>query len=92
MLNTAITEMVKRRKMSSCKKCSGGPMSVHILSNGICKGCNEEMAWKNGDREARKQANRARRMAMYEKAQKAVNKKWKDKYGDDSIEQVLGYK
>lgn len=47
---------------------------------------------ENGDREARKQANRARRMAMYEKAQKAVNKKWKDKYGDDSIEQVLGYK
>jgi hypothetical protein len=92
MPNTAITEMVKRRKMSSCKKCRAGAMRVHILSNGFCQECNEEMAWKNGDREARKQANRARRMAMYEKGKKIIEKKWKDKYGDDDPETVLGYK
>ena len=92
MPNTAITEMVKRRKMSSCKKCRAGAMRVHILSNGFCQECNEEMAWKNGDREARRQANRARRMAMYEKGKKIVEKKWKEKYGDDTVEQVLGYK
>ena len=78
--------------MSSCKKCRAGAMRVHILSNGFCQECNEEMAWKNGDREARRQANRARRMAMYEKGKKIVEKKWKEKYGDDTVEQVLGYK
>ncbi len=92
MLSTAITEMVKRRKMSSCKKCRAGALRVHILSNGICQECNEEMAWKNGDREARRQANRARRMKVYEQSKKYIRQKWKEKYGDDDPETVLGYK
>jgi len=92
MPNTAITEMGKRRKMSSCKKCRAGAMRVHILSNGFCQECNESMAWKNGDREARKQANKARRIAMYEKGKEYIKKKWKDKYGEDDPETVLGYK
>ncbi len=92
MLSTAITEMVKRRKMSSCKKCRAGALRVHILSNGFCQECNEEMAWKNGDREARRQANRARRMKVYEQSKKYIRQKWKEKYGDDDPETVLGYK
>jgi hypothetical protein len=92
MLSTAITEMVKRRKMSSCKKCRAGALRVHILSNGFCQECNEEMAWKNGDREARRQVNRARRMKVYEQSKKYIRQKWKEKYGDDDPETVLGYK
>ena len=53
-------------------------MSVHILSTGFCQGCTNELAWKQGDRVARKQANRARRMAMYEKGKKIIEKKWKE--------------
>ncbi len=67
-------------------------MRVHILSNGFCQECNEEMAWKNGEREARKQANKARRIALYEKLKKGVNKKRKEKYGDDDVNTVLGYR
>jgi len=78
--------------MSRCKKCLAGALRVHVLSNGICRECNEEMAWKNGDREARKQANKARRIALYEKLKKGVNKKWKEKYGDDDVETVRGYR
>jgi len=78
--------------MSSCKKCRAGAMRVHILSNGFCQECNEEMAWKNGEREARKQANKGRRIALYEKLKKGVNKKWKEKYGDDDVDTVLGYR
>tara|TARA_R100000458_G_C8265841_1_gene240881 strand:- start:506 stop:742 length:237 start_codon:yes stop_codon:yes gene_type:complete len=78
--------------MSSCKKCRAGALRVHILSNGFCQECNEEMAWKNGDREARRQANRARRMKVYEQSKKYIRQKWKEKYGDDDPETVLGYK
>ena len=66
-------------------------MRVHILSNGICQECTDELSWKNGDRIARKQANKARRIAMYEQGKKIIAKKWKDKYGDASVDEVLGY-
>jgi hypothetical protein len=66
-------------------------MSVHILSTGFCQGCTNELAWEQGDRVARKQANRARRMAMYEKGKKIIEKKWKDKYGDATVDEVLGH-
>tara|TARA_R100001015_G_C4565231_1_gene124318 strand:+ start:522 stop:755 length:234 start_codon:yes stop_codon:yes gene_type:complete len=77
--------------MSSCKKCRAGEMRVHILSNGICQECNDELAWNNGDRIARKQANRVRRVAMYKQGEKIIKKKWKEKYGDASVDEVLGY-
>ena len=77
--------------MNSCRKCSAGAMRVHILSNGICQECTDELSWKNGDRIARKQANKARRIAMYEQGKKIIAKKWKDKYGDASVDEVLGY-
>ena len=67
-------------------------MRVHILSSGFCQECQGELDWENGSREARKQANKARRIAMYEQGKKIVAKKWKDKYGDAEIDEVLGYK
>tara|TARA_R100001594_G_scaffold15453_2_gene32411 strand:+ start:2622 stop:2825 length:204 start_codon:yes stop_codon:yes gene_type:complete len=67
-------------------------MRVHVLSSGLCQECQSEYDWKNGDREARKQANKARRMAMYEQGKKIIDKKWKEKYGDDSIEEVESFR
>tara|TARA_Y100000592_G_scaffold93363_1_gene156419 strand:- start:368 stop:604 length:237 start_codon:yes stop_codon:yes gene_type:complete len=78
--------------MSACKKCRAGPMSVHILSNGFCQACTSELSWKQGERVARQQAARAQRMKMFKKAEKYIDKKWKDKYGDDSVEAVREYK
>ena len=75
--------------MKNCKKCSAGAMRVHILSSGFCQECQDEISWKNGNRIARQQANRARRISMYENGKKIISKKWKDKYGDSSIEEVL---
>jgi hypothetical protein len=75
--------------MRNCKKCSAGAMRVHILSSGFCQECQDEISWKNGNRIARQQANRARRISMYENGKKIISKKWKDKYGDSSIEEVL---
>ena len=86
-----ITETV-RRKMSSCKKCRAGPMSVHVLSSGFCQKCQSEIEWKNGNREIARQKAVKSRVDYYRKAEKFIEKKWKKKYGDDSVEQVLGYK
>ena len=77
--------------MSSCKKCRAGPMSVHILSNGFCQACTNELSWKQGDRVVRRMANRARRVAMFKQGEKVIKKKWKEKYGDASVDEVLGY-
>ena len=40
----------------------------------------------------KEQREKAARVAYYKKAEKYIDKKWKDKYGDDSVEQVLEYK
>lgn len=76
--------------MTQCRKCRLGPMSVHILSNGYCQGCVSELSWKNADYVIRQQREKAQRIAMYEKGKKIINKKWKEKYGDASLEEVLG--
>ena len=85
-----ITE-TERRKMSSCKKCRAGPMSVHILSNGFCQACTNELSWKQGERVAREQMAKRQRVAMFKQGEKIIKKKWKEKYGDASVEEVLGY-
>ena len=72
--------------MSSCKKCLRGPLSVHVLSSGFCQECQSEMEWKNGDREHARQMAVRSRVAYYRKAEKYIDKKWKDKYGDASVE------
>ena len=78
--------------MKQCKKCLAGAMRVHILSSGFCQECQSELDWKNGDRQHAKQLGVKHRVQMYEKGKEYVKRKWKEKYGDDSVEQVLGYK
>ena len=78
--------------MSSCKKCLRGPLSVHVLSSGFCQECQSEMEWKNGDREHARQMAVRSRVAYYRNAEKYIDKKWKDKYGDASVEEVESYK
>jgi len=78
--------------MKQCKKCLAGAMRVHILSSGFCQECQAEMSWKNGDREHKKQMEKRARVAYYERAKKVIDKKWKDKYGDDDVDTVLGYR
>tara|TARA_R100000655_G_C2937392_1_gene185079 strand:+ start:249 stop:485 length:237 start_codon:yes stop_codon:yes gene_type:complete len=78
--------------MSACKKCLRGPLSVHVLSSGFCQECQSELEWKNAPRIIKEQREKAARVAYYKKAEKYIEKKWKDKYGDDTAEQVLEYK
>ena len=90
MQSMVITE-TERRKMSSCKKCRAGPMSVHILSNGFCQACTNELSWKQGERVARQQMAKRQRVAMFKQGEKIIKKKWKEKYGDATVDEVLGY-
>ena len=78
--------------MSNCKKCLASGMRVHVLSSGFCQECQSEMEWKNGDREHARQMAVRSRVAYYRKAEKYIDKKWKDKYGDASVEEVESYK
>ena len=77
--------------MKSCKKCMAGEMRVRIMSNGFCEECEHERAWNNKN-EYMRQYNQRTRMLMRQKAAKEVNRKWKEKYGDASIEEVEAYK
>jgi hypothetical protein len=77
--------------MANCKKCLASGMRVNILSSGFCQECQSELDWKNGDRVRREQIAKAHRVAHYEKAKRYVNRKWKNKYGDASVDEVLGY-
>jgi len=74
--------------MKKCKKCLAGAMRVHILSSGFCQECQQELDWKNGDKEARRQVDIARRVDIYEKLKKGIDRKWKDKYGNSSTEEI----
>ena len=66
-------------------------MSVHILSNGFCQACTNELSWKQGERVAREQMAKRQRVAMFKQSEKIIKKKWKEKYGDASVDEVLGY-
>ena len=66
-------------------------MSVHILSNGFCQACTNELSWKQGERVAREQMAKRQRVAMFKQGEKIIKKKWKEKYGDASVEEVLGH-
>jgi len=78
--------------MKQCKKCLAGAMRVHILSSGFCQECQAEYDWKNGDREIARQKAIGQRVKMFEQGKKIINKKWREKYGDDDIENVILYK
>ena len=67
-------------------------MRVHILSSGFCQECQSELEWKNGEREHRRQLAIKQRVDYHKKAEKFIDKKWKEKYGDSSIDEVLSHK
>jgi len=68
-----------------------GEIRVNILSNGFCEECEHERAWNNKGEHMR-QYNKNSRMLMRQKAAQEVNRKWKEKYGDASVEEVASYK
>jgi hypothetical protein len=68
-----------------------GEIRVKIMSNGFCQECEHERAWNNKG-EYMKQYNKNQRMLMRQKAAHEVNRKWKEKYGDASVEEVASYK
>jgi hypothetical protein len=78
--------------VSKCKKCLASGMRVHVLSSGFCQECQSELEWKNGDREHARQMAVKSRVAYYKKAEKFIDKKWKEKYGDSSVDEVLEYR
>lgn len=78
--------------MKQCKKCLAGAMRVHILSSGFCQECQGELDWKNAPRIHKEQMERKARVQYYEKGGKYVKKKWKEKYGNDDVDAVLGHK
>ena len=92
MQSMGIMETERRKMSKQCKKSLRGAMTVHIAANGFCEECETERAWKNADRQTLLHAQKKQRMDYYEKAQKYVDKKWKEKYGDDHIENVKLYK
>ena len=77
--------------MKSCKKCMAGESRVRLMSNGLCEECEHERAWNNKTEEKR-QRDKIMRLQMMKKAGYAVNRKWKEKYGDASVEEVASYR
>ena len=75
--------------MSKCKKCLASGMRVHILGSGFCQECQSELEWKNADKEHARQMAVKSRVGYYRKAEKYIDRKWKEKYGDASVEAVL---
>ena len=76
--------------MKQCKKCLAGEVRVRLMSNGLCEECEHDRAWNNKG-EYMKQYNKRSRMLMRQKAAQEVNRKWKEKYGDASVEEVASY-
>jgi hypothetical protein len=68
-----------------------GDVRVRILSNGFCEECEHDRAWNNKD-EIKRQRDMIARMHMRKKAGDIVNRKWKEKYGDASPEEVASYR
>ena len=78
--------------MKNCRKCSASGMRVHILGSGFCQECQSELEWKNAPHVYRKQMERKARIQYYEKGEEYVKKRWKEKYGDASAEEVASYR
>jgi len=68
-----------------------GESRVRLMSNGFCQECEHDRAWNNKGEHMR-QYNANSRMLMRQKAAHEVNRKWKEKYGDTSPEEVNAYK
>jgi len=78
--------------MKNCRKCSASGMRVHILGSGFCQECQSELEWKNAPRVHKGQMERKARIQYYERGEEYVKKKWKEKYGDASAEEVASYR
>jgi len=78
--------------MKNCKKCLASGMRVHILSSGFCQECQSDLEWKNAPRVHKGQMEKKARMQYYEKGEEYVKRKWKEKYGDASTEEVASYR
>ena len=78
--------------MKNCRKCLASGMRVHVLSSGFCQECQSELEWKNAPRVHKGQMEKKARMQYYEKGEEYVKRKWKDKYGDASTEEVASYR
>ena len=77
--------------MKHCKKCSAGEVRVRLMSNGFCEECEYDRAWNNKAEEKR-QRDMILRMHLRKRASDEVNRKWKEKYGDASPEEVASYR
>ena len=75
----------------NCKKCLAGEVRVKIMSNGYCEECEHERAWNNKD-EMKRQRDKITRLQMMKNAGDIVNRKWKERYGDASVEEVASYR
>jgi hypothetical protein len=78
--------------MKNCKKCLASGMRVHILGSGFCQECQSDLEWKNAPRIHKGQMEKKARIQYYEKGEEYVKRKWKDKYGDASAEEVASYR
>ena len=78
--------------MKNCKKCLASGMRVHVLSSGFCQECQSELEWKNAPRVHKGQMEKKARMQYYERGEEYVKRKWKEKYGDASTEEVASYR
>ena len=78
--------------MKNCKKCLASGMRVHILGSGFCQECQSDLEWKNAPRIHKQQMEKKARIQYYEKGEEYVKRKWKDKYGDASTEEVACYR
>ena len=78
--------------MKNCKKCLASGMRVHVLSSGFCQECQSELEWKNAPHVHKGQMEKKARMQFYERGEEYVKRKWKDKYGDASTEEVASYR
>ena len=78
--------------MSNCMKCLASGMRVHILGSGLCQEWQSELEWKRGSHIVRQQQIDKMKNNMYKKGEEVIKKKWKDKYGDDDVDTVLGYR
>ena len=67
-------------------------MRVNVLSSGFCQECQSELEWKNAPRIHKGQMEKKARMQYYERGEEYVKKKWKEKYGDASVEEVQSFR
>jgi len=77
--------------VKNCKNCLAGEVRVRIMSNGFCTECEHERAWNNKGEEKR-QRDMILRMQMRKRVEDKVNRKWKERYGDASPEEVASYR